>query len=84
MMKSFKRRESLNLYSSPVCHILSNACVMSKNAAEQYYLFSRALFICCTIRCVEHLNWELFYNPPYSPDLTPSNNNLFTYLKSWL
>jgi hypothetical protein len=33
---------------------------------------------------LEHFNWELFDNPPYSPDLTPSDYHLFTYLKNWL
>jgi histone-lysine N-methyltransferase SETMAR len=33
---------------------------------------------------LEHFNWELFDQPPYSPDLAPSDYNLFTYLKSWL
>jgi histone-lysine N-methyltransferase SETMAR len=27
---------------------------------------------------------ELFDHPPYSPDLTPSDYHLFTYLKNWL
>jgi histone-lysine N-methyltransferase SETMAR len=26
----------------------------------------------------------LFDHPPYSPDLTPSDYHLFTYLKNWL
>jgi histone-lysine N-methyltransferase SETMAR len=33
---------------------------------------------------LEHFNWELFDHPPYSPDLTPSDYHLFTYLKKWL
>jgi transposase len=33
---------------------------------------------------LEQLNWELFGNPPYSPDLSPSDWHLFTYLKNWL
>jgi hypothetical protein len=32
----------------------------------------------------EHLNWELFDHPPYSPDLAPSNYHLFTNMKNWL
>jgi hypothetical protein len=32
-------RESLDLYSSPQCHTVSNACMMYKNAAEQYVCF---------------------------------------------
>jgi hypothetical protein len=31
---------------------------------------------------VEHLNWELFDHPPYSPDLAPSGYHLFTYQKN--
>jgi transposase len=38
----------------------------------------------CTRALLEHFNWELFDHPPYSPDLTPSNYHLFTYLKNWL
>jgi hypothetical protein len=33
---------------------------------------------------LEHFNWELFDNPPYSPDLVPSDYHLFTCLKNWL
>jgi histone-lysine N-methyltransferase SETMAR len=33
---------------------------------------------------LEHFNWELFDHPPYSPDLAPSDCNLFTYLQYWL
>jgi hypothetical protein len=47
-----KGRDSFNLYSSPVRHTLSNAWVMSKNAAEQYCLRSRVSFIRSTILCV--------------------------------
>jgi hypothetical protein len=45
-------RENLSSYSSHLCHTLSNACVMSKNAAEQCCLFFMALFICRIILCV--------------------------------
>jgi hypothetical protein len=31
-----------------------------------------------------HSNWELFDHLPYSPDLAPSDNHLFTYVKKWL
>jgi histone-lysine N-methyltransferase SETMAR len=33
---------------------------------------------------LQHFNWVLFDHPPYSPDLSPSDNRLFTYLKNWL
>jgi hypothetical protein len=33
---------------------------------------------------LEHFNWELFDHPSYSPDRTPSNYHLLTYLKNWL
>jgi transposase len=33
---------------------------------------------------LEHVNWELFDQPPHSPDLVPSDCNLFTCLKNWL
>jgi hypothetical protein len=33
---------------------------------------------------LERFNWELFDHPPYSPDLAPSDFDLFTYLKNWL
>jgi transposase len=32
---------------------------------------------------LEHFNWELFDCLPYSPDLTPNDYYLFTYLKNW-
>jgi histone-lysine N-methyltransferase SETMAR len=38
----------------------------------------------CTQALLKHSNWELFDNPPYSPDLAPSDYYLFTYLKKWL
>jgi histone-lysine N-methyltransferase SETMAR len=37
-----------------------------------------------TLALLEHFNWELFDHHPYSPDLTPSDYYLFTYLKNWL
>jgi transposase len=33
---------------------------------------------------LEHFNWELFDHPSYSPDLTPSDYQLFTYQKNSL
>jgi hypothetical protein len=33
---------------------------------------------------LEHFSWKLFDQPPFSPNLTPSNNHLSTYLKNWL
>jgi hypothetical protein len=33
---------------------------------------------------LEHFNWQLFDHPLYSPDLTPIDYHLFTYLKNWL
>jgi hypothetical protein len=33
---------------------------------------------------LEHFNWELFDHLPYSPDLTPGDYQLFTYMKNWL
>jgi transposase len=38
----------------------------------------------CTLALLDHLNWELFDYPPYSPDLAPSDYHLFAYLKNWL
>jgi transposase len=35
----------------------------------------------CTPALLEHFNWELFDYPPYSPDIAPSDYNLFTYTK---
>jgi transposase len=36
----------------------------------------------CTRALLEHLNWELFDHPPYSPDLTPTYYHLFIYTKN--
>jgi transposase len=33
---------------------------------------------------LEQFNWELSDHPPYSPDITPDNYHLFTYLKNRL
>jgi histone-lysine N-methyltransferase SETMAR len=38
----------------------------------------------CTRALLEHFSWELIDHPPYSPDLTLSDNSLFASLKSWL
>jgi hypothetical protein len=37
-----------------------------------------------TVALLEHLIWELFDEPAYSPDITPSDCHLFIYLKNWL
>jgi hypothetical protein len=42
------------------------------------------MFVCVQLLTHKHLNWELSDHLPYSPDLTPSNYHLFTYLKNWL
>jgi histone-lysine N-methyltransferase SETMAR len=33
---------------------------------------------------LQQFNWEIFEHPPYSPDLAPSNYQLFTNMKVWL
>jgi histone-lysine N-methyltransferase SETMAR len=33
---------------------------------------------------LEHFKWELFDQPPFSPDLALSDYHLFMYLKKWL
>jgi hypothetical protein len=33
---------------------------------------------------LEHFNRELSDRSPYSPDLTPSDYQLFMYVKNWL
>jgi hypothetical protein len=40
----------LILNKRPGCHTLSNACVMSRNAAEQYCFFSKVSLIISVIR----------------------------------
>jgi transposase len=37
-----------------------------------------------TLALLELFIWELFDQPPYSPDLAPSDYHLFTYLKNWV
>lgn len=37
----------------------------------------------CT-QMIHKFGWELFSNPPYSPDLAPSDYHLFRHLKNWL
>jgi hypothetical protein len=38
----------------------------------------------CTRALLGYFDWELFHHPPHSPELTPSDCHLFTYLKNWL
>jgi hypothetical protein len=33
---------------------------------------------------LDHFNWKMFDHLPYSPDLSPSDYQLFIYLKNWL
>jgi transposase len=33
---------------------------------------------------IKLFNWEIFYRPLYSPDLSPSDYQLFTTIKVWL
>jgi histone-lysine N-methyltransferase SETMAR len=33
---------------------------------------------------IKLFNWEIFDHPPYTPDLAPSDYNLFTKMKIWL
>jgi hypothetical protein len=47
MQIGFRRRNTLNLYRSPVCHTLSNSKNIARNAAEDYCLYSMASFILC-------------------------------------
>jgi histone-lysine N-methyltransferase SETMAR len=35
-----------------------------------------------TLVLLKHFNWELFDHPSYSPDLAPSDYQLFTYVKN--
>jgi histone-lysine N-methyltransferase SETMAR len=43
------------------------------------------LYVAAVARALlQHFNWELFDHSPYSPDLTPSEYRLFTYMKNWL
>jgi hypothetical protein len=55
------------------------------NADISVVLLNNNVFLhiaACTRALMEHFNWELFDHPPYSPDLTPSDCHLFTYLKN--
>jgi hypothetical protein len=38
----------------------------------------------CTWALLQHFNWELFDDPPYSPYLALSDCHLFTYMKNCL
>jgi len=33
---------------------------------------------------IKSFSWEIFDHPPYSPDLAPSDYNLFIKIKVWL
>jgi transposase len=56
--------------------LTSGVVLLHDNARPHTAAHTRAL--------LEHFNWELFDNPPYTPDLTPSDYHLFTCLKNWL
>jgi len=38
----------------------------------------------CTNALTKLFTWEIFYHPPYSPDLAPSDYHLFPKMKVWL
>jgi hypothetical protein len=62
-----------------MCEMLTSAVVLlHENAHLHTAVPTRAP--------LKHFNWELFDQPPYSPDLTPSYYHLFihTYLKKCL
>jgi hypothetical protein len=56
--------------------LTSSVVLLHDNAHPHTAAHTRALLV--------HFNWELFVNTPYSPDLTLSNDHLFTFLKNWL
>jgi histone-lysine N-methyltransferase SETMAR len=58
------------------CGMLTHGVVLHDN--ERPHTTARTPIL------LEHFNWELFDHPPYSPDLSPSDNHLFTSLKNWL
>jgi histone-lysine N-methyltransferase SETMAR len=56
--------------------LTSGVVLLHENARPHSAARTRAL--------LQQFNWELFVHPPYSLDLTPSDYNLFTFLKNWL
>jgi hypothetical protein len=56
--------------------LTSSVMLLHDNVRSHTAAHTRAL--------LEHFNWELFDNPTYSTDFTPSDYYLFTYLKNWL
>jgi histone-lysine N-methyltransferase SETMAR len=56
--------------------LTSSVVLLLENACPHTAVHTRAL--------LKHLKWELFDHPPYSPDLTPIDYHMFTYLKNWL
>jgi hypothetical protein len=57
--------------------MLSSSVVLLHDSAHQHTAAR-------TQALLEHLNWEFFDNPPNSPDISSSNDHLFTYLKNLL
>jgi transposase len=56
--------------------LTSSVVLLHDNARLHTAAYTQAL--------LQHFNWELFDHPSYSPDLTPSDYCLFTYLKNCL
>jgi hypothetical protein len=57
--------------------MLSSGVVLLSDVARRY----TAVRIRALLR---YFNWELFDHPPHSPDLTPRDYHLLTYLKNWV
>jgi hypothetical protein len=64
-------------HSEQKCGILIRSVVLLHDNAHPYTA-------ACTQALLDHFNWELFDQPPYSPDLVPSDYHLSTNLKNWL
>ena len=56
--------------------ILTKGVVLLHNARPHTAARTKAL--------IKIFNWEIFDQPPYSPDLAPSDYHLFTKMKVWL
>jgi hypothetical protein len=63
---------------------LHGAHRMVVTSMTMYYLHMSTQTAVHTWAMLQHLNWELFDHPPYSPDLALSNYHHFVYLRNWL
>jgi histone-lysine N-methyltransferase SETMAR len=75
-VRNTKKRLRIAIENKRCGMLTSGVILLHDNARPHTAARTRAL--------LEYFNWELFDRPPYSPDLAPSDYELFTYANNWL